>query len=777
MNSFNDECSDFVKVTDFETLKEFASKDLSEEGECLWHLCETRGGGDNNYAWTGIDEGNWGHYVNNMDDNLISPPINLTEHTMGAALNFTTWYEFYDNGDYGELYVRNASSEPWTLLTEFYTSENKIAGDSGGFFEIRTYYIMPDYCSHTTQFRFRMKSDSDGVSEGWYVDDVEVKDILGFVAPFSYAWISYNTGYADNAMRWTSLEPISIAIELTDPELAPYRGEVIDQVKFACGADAYYFMACDYEIYIVDGSITGLDPTTLTPDGTGVASDTSWTTHTLTTFHPIPATGSVFVIVRYPSYSAPNDFPAGFDMTAPYDSRGDWIINSGTTSTWVNYGEMWCIDAGIASGGPSGDLDFGPVMFFDNFEFKLNHLGNNNWELDDEILRAGIAPWTCEYSIAGNYWKHYMTSSGYLPDGATADCDGDDDWWAIHGYPGTDIGLNNVLYAPVDLTGIEVYEDVDEIVFAALSFCMAWNVEPEVEMFIEISANWDGSSPMSDAVWVPYWHFPDGKNTENSGGWVHSDDLVEDPSNRWNMQQYLGQKIYIRWRFVTPGEGFLTIPDHGLAVDGLKMEYKTVKFVDTEAPITSIFFNQQTAEVTLVAVDYPLEKNSGVKATYYKIDGGETMTYTMPFKLPEGSSTVTYWSEDNANNVESQKSSNYVVDTSAPEMGEFTEPQAGALYLFGNFLMNRILSDQTLCIGKVPVAVTATDSGTGVAIVYFSFSDGQNAFDNTAGDGFTTTWKGRLFGDLTITAHAMDNTGLESGEISTTVTVYSLGLF
>jgi hypothetical protein len=457
------------------------------------------------------------------------------------------------------------------------------------------------------------------------------------------------------------------------------------------------------------------------------------------------------------------------------------MLDHASTSSWVHlsglgYPNNWGLEAGISSGGPSGDLVFGDEMFFDNFEFKLNHMGDNNWLLDDEILRADIAPWTCEYSTAGDYWRHYTTDTGYLPDGATEDCDGDDDWWVIHGYPSTE-ALNDVLYAELDLTGIDTGGDIDEITFAALSFSMAWNLEPEVEVFVEISANWDGSSPMADAIWVPYWHFPDGMNGQNSGGWINSKDLVDDPSNRWNMQQYLGQKIYIRWRVVTPTTGFMTIADHGLAVDCLFMEYKTVKYVDNEAPITSIFFNQQNAQVTLVAVDYPLDKNSGVKATYYKIGTGAQTTYTMPFTLPEGSSTVTYWSEDNAGNVEGQKSANYVVDTSAPTMGEFTEPQEGALYLLGNFLMNRILSDQTLCIGKVPVAVTASDAGSGVTIVYFTFSDGQNAFDNTPGDGFTTTWKGRLFGDLTITAFAVDGGGLQSGDISTIVKVYSLGLF
>ena len=91
--------------------------------------------------------------------------------------------------------------------------------------------------------------------------------------------------------------------------------------------------------------------------------------------------------------------------------------------------------------------------------------------------------------------------------------------------------------------------------------------------------------------------------------------------------------------------------------------------------------------------------------------------------------------------------------------------------------MGRILGTTTLCIGKVPVAVTATDTGSGVTMVLFTFSDGQTAFDDTPSNGFTTEWKGRLFGDLTITAKARDGAGLESAPKSMTVTVYSLGLF
>ena len=43
---------------------------------------------------------------------------------------------------------------------------------------------------------------------------------------------------------------------------------------------------------------------------------------------------------------------------------------------------------------------------------------------------------------------------------------------------------------------------------------------------------------------------------------------------------------------------------------------------DIEAPITSIFFDENLGMVTLVAQTFPLNKGPEVKATYYKIDGG-----------------------------------------------------------------------------------------------------------------------------------------------------------
>jgi hypothetical protein len=569
-----------------------------------------------------------------------------------------------------------------------------------------------------------------------------------------------------------------MAIELTDTELAAYRNYDICELYVSVGSDDYGFYSTGYDVWIETSLPAYGDVYTggVNIVYSGTSSGTGWDTIDIPDY-AVPDTGNVVIGFNFMGTSA-GVYPCGIDEsnTGPtpranhitYNGYGAWGDLPG-----IGFPGVWGIDVGVCSGGPSGTLIFGDEMFFDNFEKKLNHLGENSWELDPIVPRASIAPWTCESILAGNFWKHYTDDTGYLPDGATEDCDGDDDWWVIHGYSGND-ALNNALYAKIDLS-----DEVEKITQASISFCTAWNVESVVEMFIEISANWDGSSPMSDAVWVPYWHFPDGLYGTNSGGWITSDNLVDDPSNRWSLDQYLGKVVYIRWRYITPGEGFTVIADHGWAVDGLTLHYKTESFikVDKDAPVTSIFFNQLTATVTLVAVDYPLDAPSGVKATYYKIGGGAQQTYTLPFKIPEGTSTIQYWSEDNALNVEAVKSVTYTVDTTAPVLTGFIEPKEASLYLFGNFIMGRILGTKTLCIGKVPVAVTATDEGSGVSMVLFSFSDGQTAYDDTPGNGFTTTWRGRNFGDLTITAKARDGKGLESAPKSMTITVYSLGLF
>ncbi|MCX7641534.1 MAG: S8 family serine peptidase [Elusimicrobiales bacterium] len=68
--------------------------------------------------------------------------------------------------------------------------------------------------------------------------------------------------------------------------------------------------------------------------------------------------------------------------------------------------------------------------------------------------------------------------------------------------------------------------------------------------------------------------------------------------------------------------------------------------------------------ITLAASD---TNGSGIKETYYKINGGETQNYTSPFTISsQGIFTIEYWSIDNAGNEEGHKYINLKIDKTNP---------------------------------------------------------------------------------------------------------------
>jgi hypothetical protein len=98
---------------------------------------------------------------------------------------------------------------------------------------------------------------------------------------------------------------------------------------------------------------------------------------------------------------------------------------------------------------------------------------------------------------------------------------------------------------------------------------------------------------------------------------------------------------------------------------------------DTTAPTTTIsgvvenesFSNSVT--ITLNATDN--EDGSGIKETLYSINGGDTVTYAGPFTVDiVGQDNMTYWSVDNADNIESPNMVNFTIEATTPIT---TEPQ------------------------------------------------------------------------------------------------------
>jgi hypothetical protein len=198
---------------------------------------------------------------------------------------------------------------------------------------------------------------------------------------------------------------------------------------------------------------------------------------------------------------------------------------------------------------------------------------------------------------------------------------------------------------------------------------------------------------------------------------------------------------------------------------------------DPEPPITTLYYDEITGYVTLVAINFPLYMEPRVKATYYIIDDGERQTYEEPFKIPEGTHTVEYWSINTYDMEEFHKSAELMLDTTPPTV-KIIEPESGKLYLFGSPIMNRKFSETTICIGQVPVEVDADDKdGYGVSRVFFSYSDGETHYDDNSSDGWSDMYSNMYFGDLTVFVSAMDKKGLVSEPVNTTIKVYSFGFF
>jgi hypothetical protein len=361
--------------------------------------------------------------------------------------------------------------------------------------------------------------------------------------------------------------------------------------------------------------------------------------------------------------------------------------------------------------------------------------------------------WNSSATCAGDFWE--FTSA--QPWGTMNDYDGDGMNWFCHGYPEHGKGLNDVLYTEVNLTD-------PALIFAQLEFAYSFYTEDGCAAYIEISANWDGVSDIESATWATYWSWV------SSGYWA---------TNGWvpisiDVSDYIGQKIHLRFRYTTPGNDLFIAapPNNGWAVDGFMMNYKEITFTDDIPPVTTLVFDDLTGTVSLFAYDPTGPVSSGVCFTYYKLNGGSQTEYDGPITLSEGAHTVEYWSVDCAGNEESHKNSpTLVVDTTPPTI-EITEPIEG-LYLFGSkILASRILGSGALCIGKITIKATASDTGTGIKFVTFDI-DGDSGYDATA--PYEYLYRGPKFGSATVTATAYDLGGLDAQDTAT-FTIYSLGI-
>ena len=179
--------------------------------------------------------------------------------------------------------------------------------------------------------------------------------------------------------------------------------------------------------------------------------------------------------------------------------------------------------------------------------------------------------------------------------------------------------------------------------------------------------------------------------------------------------------------------------------------------IDATAPTTTAPALQTSATtgwvnsaqtVTLNASD----ATSGVKTTYYTLDGSSTQTYTTPFSVSgQKSHLITYWSVDNAGNIEATHTGYVNIDTTAPTVTDN--------------------ADSSWHNTAVPVQLTANDSGgSGVAGTYYQ-AQGASTWTLAPGGSFTVQAPpdGSGDGSHTYNYYAVDYAGNSSAIGSCTV--------
>ncbi len=132
--------------------------------------------------------------------------------------------------------------------------------------------------------------------------------------------------------------------------------------------------------------------------------------------------------------------------------------------------------------------------------------------------------------------------------------------------------------------------------------------------------------------------------------------------------------------------------------------------------------------VTLTASDSgPAGPGSGVAATYYAIDGGTPTLYTAPFPVFDSllGRTITFWSTDNAGNVEGINTATFSLNNAGPGITHTISPAP-----VGEWNTSLPVTVQFTVTDGTPAApVTVTGEGVTTVTAYASDSSGNTSSD------------------------------------------------
>jgi hypothetical protein len=240
---------------------------------------------------------------------------------------------------------------------------------------------------------------------------------------------------------------------------------------------------------------------------------------------------------------------------------------------------------------------------------------------------------------------------------------------------------------PHDLNNALVWEtSVPQAMSAALHFYHDYDLLPGDYCYIEFSN--DGGSAWTAPV----------RYSGIGAGYAEID-----------MTPFVGDNVLIRWRIDT---NETEVSDH-YCVQEMRITAK----IDENPPVTTgtlsgtVIHGWYSTPVTFTAT--ATDDVSGVDATYYKIDGGSTLTYSAPITISvNGEHYIEYWSVDKVGNEEIHHiTPTFKIDTGSAPSVSITAPGDG-LYLFGNQILS--LSGRIIIIGGFTVQASASDADSGV---------------------------------------------------------------
>lgn len=275
-------------------------------------------------------------------------------------------------------------------------------------------------------------------------------------------WLGYNDGYTENSIG-AGGSAITMAIELTDTELAGFRNSVISELYVSGGSDDYGFFAVPYDIWIENSLPAWGDVYTggVNIVRSGTTSGTGWETIDIPDY-PIPDTGSVVIGFNFAGSSV---WPCGLDQsnTGP-TPRANYCTIEGYGS-WSDIGSfgfpgVWGLDVGISSGGAVFNI-LSDYVTIDGFTIQD---GSTGILLSDAyystitsnriLCENGIAAIDSGYSmIAGNeILGDGIPSSMVIIDEDFEDTFPPTDWTVVN-YGGTDVWQRNDVWSRPNYAG------------------------------------------------------------------------------------------------------------------------------------------------------------------------------------------------------------------------------------------------------------------------------------------------------------------------------------